>query len=574
MGHLNFIHSDSESTENYFGISAETFQLNSYNRSDVLEKRWKSSKASYFLTFIIALFTLVCFGQNTAPQIEITDVVADEIAKTLTVNYSLSDAESNICEVWLKMSLDDGTYFETIPQGNITGDIGTGINPNPTLSLTWDYSVLTAGIRDIDIKLYASDNQPVDIAEMVSQVDEAQLLSNLQFIEGVRHYIAEPVKLEEVRTYIENAFMDANLQTERQNFDFNNATMANILGRKAGAKDEAITYIIDGHFDGRPNSPAADDNGSAVAGTLEALRILSQYSFEHSIRFIGFDAEEVFFTGGYKGSGTYISDGIKPFENLQGTLNMEMIGFYSDVPNSQTLPAGFETIFPEAVQEIADDEFRGNFLFGVGNTLSDPLLTAFVNASENYVPELRLITVSVPGTGQSVPDLRRSDHASFWDAGLQSLMLTDTANFRNPHYHTPGDSLATLDFEFMKNVVKAIVATAADLAIPISVGSDEADLSTWLSVADYDQPFEAAIFIFPNPSNGSLSLQVENAKTGFAASVEIFDFTGKRVYLDVQDFTEGTSNSKIYLENIANGFYTLILNSGNAKKSIAFIISN
>ncbi|WP_169313461.1 M28 family peptidase [Aequorivita sublithincola] len=526
---------------------------------------------NYFLTLIVALFTLVGFAQNTAPQIQITDVTADETAKTLTVNYSLNDAESNICEVWLKMSLDDGIYFETIPQANITGDIGTGINPNPTLSLTWDYSDLTVGIRSVDIKLFASDNQAVDIAEMVSQVDETKLLSNLQFIEGERHYLTTPVHLEEVRTFIEDAFWDANLQTERHSFLHYHTMMQNIIGRQPGVKDEATTYIIDGHFDGVAGSPAADDNGSAVAGTLEALRILSQYSFEHSIRFIGFDAEESIWPNG---SNRYIYNGIKPFEDLQGTLNMEMIGFYSYEINSQTVPAGFGTLFPEAVQEMADDDFRGNFLFGVGNTNSNPLLTAFIDASENYVPELRLITVSVSGTGQIAPDLRRSDHAMFWDAGLQALMLTDTANFRNPNYHTPGDNIGTLDFEFMKNVVKAVLATAAELAVPISAGFDEADLSTWLSIGEHDQPFVADIFIFPNPSNGLLSLRVENAKTGFTSRVEIYDLVGKRVYQDVLEFSAGTSNSEIDLQNLANGSYILRFKSGNVTKSLSFIIAD
>ncbi|MDC8000037.1 M28 family peptidase [Aequorivita todarodis] len=572
MGHLNIIHSGTKTTVNYFGDSAEPLQLKDNNTSGTHKNGYRRNRMTYFLTLIVGLFTLFSFAQNTAPQIEITDIAADETAKTLTVNYSLSDAESNTCEVWLKMSLDDGIYYETVPIAKITGDIGTGINPDPTLSLTWDYSDLTVEIRSVDIKLFASDNQAVDIAEMVSQVDEANLLSNLQFIEGERHYLTAPVHLEEVRTFIENAFMEVNLQTERHFFVHSHLMMQNILGRKPGAKDEAITYIIDGHFDGRSNSPSADDNGSAVAGTLEALRILSQYSFEHSIRFIGFDAEEVYSPIGYPGSYNYVLNGIKPFEDLQGTLNMEMIGFYSDAINSQTLPAGFATLFPEAAQQIEDDEFRGNFLFGVGNTISDPLLSAFIAASEDYVPDLRLITVTVAGTGQSVPDLRRSDHAMFWDAGLQALMLTDTADFRNPNYHTPGDSIGTLDFGFMKNVVKAVLATVAELAIPISVGSDETDLSTWLSIGEHDQ-FAAEIFIFPNPSTGLLTLRVENAKSGFTSLVEVYDLAGKKVYQDLREFSTGTSNSEINLQHLTNGSYILKLKSKNITTSLAFIIA-
>ena len=573
MGHLNFIHSGTKTTENYFGNPAEPLQLKDHNRSGTHKNGSRRSRMNYFLTLILGLFTLVCFAQNTPPQIQITDVTADETAKTLTVNYSLSDAESDLCEVWLKMSIDDGIYYETIPQSNISGDIGTGINPNPTLSLTWDYSDLTVGIRTADIKLYASDNQAVDIAEMVSQVDESRLLSDLQSIEGERQYLSTPVHLEEVRTYVEDAFTDGNLQTERQDFvvaGTGGTIMQNILGRQPGAKDEAITYIINGHLDTEINTPGADEDGSGIAGTLEALRILSQYSFEHSIRFINFDAAALGSQGGYK----YVSNGIKPFENIQGALNMEMLGFYSDDINSQTIPVGFEILFPDAVQQMADEEFRGNFIFGVGNTDSDPLLTSFIDATENYVPELRLITVSVEDVGQSAPDLRRGDHAAFWDAELKALMLTDTAEFRNYNWNTPGDSIATLDFDFMKNVVKANLATIAVLAKPISAGFDETDLITWLSVDDHNPLVPAKMFIFPNPSNGLLSLRIENAKSSFTSQVEVYDLIGKRVFQNVLEFSAGTSNSEMNLQLLAKGSYILKLKSENFTKSIGFIISD
>jgi Zn-dependent M28 family amino/carboxypeptidase len=117
----------------------------------------------------------------------------------------------------------------------------------------------------------------VDIAEMVNQVDDAELLTTLESILGEQHFITAPVKLAEVRTSILDAFSEADLQTESQNFVFSNTNMQNILGSKPGAKDDGITYIIDGHFDGVPGSPAADDNGSGTAGMLLAMRILSQY---------------------------------------------------------------------------------------------------------------------------------------------------------------------------------------------------------------------------------------------------------------------------------------------------------
>jgi len=69
----------------------------------------------------------------------------------------------------------------------------------------------------------------------------------------------------------------------------------------------------------------------------------------------------------------------------------------------------------------------------------------------------------VPGNGELLPDTRRSDHAAFWHYGYPAVMLTDTADFRNPHYHRPTDTLDTLDLEFMEKVAQAVTASALAL---------------------------------------------------------------------------------------------------------------
>jgi hypothetical protein len=149
---------------------------------------------------------------------------------------------------------------------------------------------------------------------------------------------------------------------------------------------------------------------------------------------------------------------------------------------------------------------------------------------------MRRVPISVPGNGNIAPDLRRSDHAPFWYTGLQALFFKATANFRNSNYHTPNDNIATLDLEFIENVVKATLATLAELAIPISSDFAEADLSTALSISEHNHPLTPEISIFPNTSNGLLSLHVEAAKTGFRSRVEVYELTGKQVYLEILTF--------------------------------------
>lgn len=511
----------------------------------------------------------IAFAQVAQPTVNISDVSVDQVAQTVTVNFSLADCGSNSCFVWFKYSTDGGEYFSLAQDGQVVGDIGPDISEG-NRSLTWDFSALGEGVFGTRIRVSASDGglTAPNIADMVSQVSETNLLAHLEAVDGIRHYTAAPARLEEVRTYIEQQFSQYGLATERHEFTFANTPMHNILGRKSGAGDEAITYIIDGHFDGVSNSPAADDNGSAVAGMLEILRIMSQYDFQHSLRFIGFDAEEL----GLIGSQRYVQNAIKPYEDIRGVLNFEMIGFYSDEPNSQMLPAGFELLFPSAAQQVADNDFRGDFLTVVGNTASNPLTTAFVEASSQFVPDLSLVVAEVPGTGTIAPDLRRSDHARFWDDGKQALMLTDGANFRNFNYHTPGDSIGTLNLAFMANVVRATLATAAVLAQPIISGSDDYDLSI-LGISDHNHGhgFPAEVLIYPNPTDGVLSLQT-TALHLFHARVEIYDLNGKQLLRKVIEIGKDATVTTLDVNHLAKGNYMLVLHADEGVLSQSFVV--
>jgi hypothetical protein len=510
------------------------------------------------------------FAQNIAPTVVITAVTIDEVAQVVSLVYDLQDPENDLCEVWLNVSSDNGVFYETVDAALLSGDVGDDIEPGEGHSLSWDYSGLIEPISAVHVKLFASDHSVISIAEMVDQVDEEQLLVYLEEVVGERHYTAAPEHLEAVRTMISTHFEAAGLETEDHPFLYDQTDMRNVIGRKAGARNEAITYIVDGHFDGVPSSPGADDNGSAVAGMLEALRILSQYTFENSLRFIGFDAEEL----GLIGSLRYVQNGIKPFEDIQGVLNFEMIGYYDEEPNTQFLPAGFEMLFPDAAAAVSDDDNRGNFLTVVGNVASNPLITAFVDASQTYVPELRLVSVAVPGNGAIAPDLRRSDHSRFWDAGYQALMLTDGAEYRNLNYHTPDDVIATLDFAFMANVVKATLATAAGLAVPINAGFDERALSDHVGIVQHDHAFPATVRIYPNPSDGVLSVLMTNSKHAFRARMEVYDLAGNRVHRELGFFTSGTSGTRLHLHHLSNGPYILVLHTPEATQSVSFVMQH
>jgi hypothetical protein len=106
----------------------------------------------------------------------------------------------------------------------------------------------------------------------------------------------------------------------------------------------------------------------------------------------------------------------------------------------------------------------GNFIAVVGNEQSVEISRAFVRSVEQHQVGLPNVVLTVPGNGELLPDSRRSDHAPFWDQGFPAVMLTDTTNFRNPHYHQPTDTLATLNLEFAAKVCRAACGVVLELA--------------------------------------------------------------------------------------------------------------
>ena len=366
------------------------------------------------------------------------------------------------------------------------------------------------------------------------------------------------------------------LQTGRQSFVCDNYPAVNIIGRQSGLTDERTTYIIDGHFDSVEGSPGADDNGSAVAGVLEALRILSAYNLSKTIKFISFDVEEIVNGVAMNGSTQYVASGIPSYEKIAGVFNFEMIGYCTNDTGSQIIPQGFSMLFPAAVDSVRAQNARGNFIGCNANTASASLRDAFAVSARLYVPELRVISMTLPGNGQIAPDLRRSDHAPFWDAGYQALMLSDGANFRNPNYHKATDTLETLNFTFMANVVKGTIATVANLAglqhsglgvsglfsIPVvsAVTAESALPEKFALEHNYPNPFNPTTtidFRLPAPSG------VEGSTVSFV-TLKVFDLHGREVATLVNEtLPAGRYKVNWDARNMPSGVYFCRLNAGS-----------
>jgi Zn-dependent M28 family amino/carboxypeptidase len=206
-------------------------------------------------------------------------------------------------------------------------------------------------------------------------------------------------------------------------------------------------------------SVGADDYAAAIAVQLESARALRDLAnnpgSKISVKFVSFALEEPpTFATRTMGSKVYAGQARRENEKIEGMLCLEMVGYFCDEPGCQSYP--FPLMFMNYPRE-------GNFIGIVGNSGSRGLTRALQRAFGQN-PELPVVTLTVPLNGWLLPSVRLSDHSAFWDEGFKAVMITDSAFFRNPHYHLPSDTMDKLDFRRMAELVKSLIIffTSAD----------------------------------------------------------------------------------------------------------------
>jgi Zn-dependent M28 family amino/carboxypeptidase len=261
---------------------------------------------------------------------------------------------------------------------------------------------------------------------------------------GRRSYRDIP-QLDAAADYVEGRFRSAGCPAKRQSFRFLSGTYHNIIGEVEGAREEKEgALIIGAHYDTDVETPGADDNASGVAVLLELARLAAESPPARTVRFAAFTLEEppAFMTRSM-GSYVYAKSVKDEAVKLLGMISLEMVGFYSDREGSQYYPASFFKLFYPN---------RGNFIAFVGN-LSSRSFTLKIKRlfkAVSTVPVESLNAVSI------IPGVNFSDHRNFWKFGYPAFMITDTAFYRNPNYHSSGDTFKTLDYERMTAIVKGL----------------------------------------------------------------------------------------------------------------------
>jgi Zn-dependent M28 family amino/carboxypeptidase len=284
----------------------------------------------------------------------------------------------------------------------------------------------------------------------VSPTDRDRLLAHLNALIGERHPLTSPAHLQRAEEYLADTFAQLGLQVSLHPFEAMGGTYRNVIAsllptQQARARDMSLApLILAAHYDTVEGSPGADDNASSVAVLLETARRLRGADRMREIHCIGFCLEEE----GLLGSLAYAAELKTARRGIAGAIVLECVGYASSAEGSQTVPPGT----PIAVPTV------GDFLAVVGNDASATLTASVEQAARSHVPVVPLV---IPGNGESLPDSRRSDHAAFWHYGFPAVMLTDTANFRNPNYHASTDTIETLNLGFLEQVANAVTASAS-----------------------------------------------------------------------------------------------------------------
>jgi Zn-dependent M28 family amino/carboxypeptidase len=281
-----------------------------------------------------------------------------------------------------------------------------------------------------------------------------ELRANVQKLAGeigernMWHY----AQLNAAADFIEDSFSRVGLHTRRDSYQTGGQPCHNIEAEITGNRPEII--VIGAHYDSVFGSPGANDNGTGVAATLALARRFASAKPKQTLRFVAFVNEEPpYFLSGEMGSQVYARRCKERGDNISGMISLETIGYFSDALNSQTYPSpGLGLFYPKV----------GNFIGFVSNVTSRALLRRVIAVFRKQA-KIPSEAASLPAF---VPGVSWSDQWSFWQQGYPAIMVTDTAPFRYPYYHSSNDTPDKLDYDRFTLVVSGMEKVIQELANP------------------------------------------------------------------------------------------------------------
>jgi len=265
------------------------------------------------------------------------------------------------------------------------------------------------------------------------------------------HNVFHFAELEAAARYIERTLASFGHSVETQRFAAAAGEVRNVEVEVKGASRAAEIIVVGAHYDSVFGAPGGNDNGSGVAAVVELARLFRDHRPGRTLRFVLFvDEEPPFFKSEEMGSRHYARRAKERRENIVAMFSLETLGYYSDRRGSQRYPFPLGFFYPGT----------GNFIAFVSNLRSRPLLHEVIASFRRHA--------EFPSEGAAAPAILPgvdwSDHWSFWQEGYPAVMVTDTAPFRYPDYHTAQDTPDKVDYERLARVVSGLHQMLRDLA--------------------------------------------------------------------------------------------------------------
>jgi len=273
------------------------------------------------------------------------------------------------------------------------------------------------------------------ILDIVNQISKQNLTDYIQNLQDFQTRFASTSNCELAGDYIYDFFIQSGIEAEYDSFSFASSYSSNnIVGTLEGQVNPSQIVVICAHYDSisdQPQTlaPGADDNASGTAAVMEAARIFANQFFDFTVKFICFSAEE----WGLYGSEHYAFEARQRGEDIIAVINLDMIAYTDSIPEDLDI---------------------------ISNPASEWLADRIISSSIAYT------TLDISKIVN--PAFVWSDHSPFWDRGYSAILGIEDIIISNPYYHSTNDTIDTLNLDFATEVVKASLATAADLAQPVS----------------------------------------------------------------------------------------------------------
>lgn len=286
----------------------------------------------------------------------------------------------------------------------------------------------------------------------VEPVSEENLERHVRFLSLEAHPRdhLHPEQLDKAALYIRRELERSGAKVSEQEYEVRDRTYRNVSALFPGEGSERL--VIGAHYDAAGPLPGADDNASGVAGVLELARLMKDDKLKTSVELVAYTLEEPpYFSTPHMGSMVHAQALKRDGVNVRLMISLEMIGYFSDEEGSQRYPApAMQYIYPTI----------GNFIAVVG-TLSTTHSVRIMKQAMTGVSDLPVYSLNAPDV---IPGIHLSDHTSYWKEGFEAVMITNTAYFRNPNYHTERDTPETLDYKRMAKVVEGTYAAIVKLS--------------------------------------------------------------------------------------------------------------